>query len=109
MPDADDELAGGLDTRHPGKADACAQTSRSFNSERLRPNASPRIRTQSSRSGGSGSVVSRRFSTPPGAEPDGAHGGPATTSWALPSFAASREYLSNLDSNSSCLYRRWPT
>src|ERR1700735_3774733 len=42
--------------------------SRSFSSERLRPNASTRMRTQPSRSGGSGSGVSRRLSTGPGAE-----------------------------------------
>src|SRR5215831_6422506 len=51
-----------------GKLAPTLRPSRSFSSERLRPNASTRIRTHPSRSGGSGSVVSRRLSTGPGAE-----------------------------------------
>ena len=51
-----------------GKLTPALRPSRSFSSERLRPNASTRIRTQPSRSGGSGSVVSRRLSTGPGTE-----------------------------------------
>jgi hypothetical protein len=51
-----------------GKLTPTPRPSRSFSSERLRPNASTRMRTQPSRSGGSGSVVSRRLSTGPGAE-----------------------------------------
>ena len=51
-----------------GKLTPTLRPSRSFSSERLRPNASTRMRTQPSRSGGSGSVVSRRLSTGPGAE-----------------------------------------
>ena len=51
-----------------GKLTPTLRPSRSFSSERLRPNASTRMRTQPSRSGGSGSVVSRRLSTEPGAE-----------------------------------------
>src|SRR5215468_4129397 len=51
-----------------GKLTPTLRPSRSFSSERLRPNASTRMRTQPSRSGGSGSVVSRRLPTGPGAE-----------------------------------------
>src|ERR1700678_740489 len=51
-----------------GKLTPTLTPSRSFSSERLRPNASTRMRTQPSRSGGSGSVVSRRLSTGPGAD-----------------------------------------
>src|SRR3984957_560397 len=51
-----------------GKLTPTPRPSRSFSSERLRPNASTRMRTQPSRSGGSGSVVSRRLPTGPGAE-----------------------------------------
>src|SRR5580698_8294670 len=51
-----------------GKLTPAPRPSRSFSSERLRPNASTRIRTQPSRSGGSGSVVSRRLPTGPGPE-----------------------------------------
>ena len=51
-----------------GKLTPSLTPSRSFSSERLRPNASTRMRTQPSRSGGSGSVVRCRLSTGPGAE-----------------------------------------
>src|SRR5262245_43212030 len=51
-----------------GKLTPSLRPSRSFSSERLSPNASTRIRTQPSRSGGSGSVVNRRLSTGPGAD-----------------------------------------
>ncbi len=51
-----------------GKLTPTLRPSRSFSSERLRPNASTRMRTQPSRPGGSGSVVSRRLSTGPGAQ-----------------------------------------
>src|ERR1700733_7714022 len=51
-----------------GKLTPSLTPSRSFSSERLRPNASTRMRTQPSRSGGSGSAASRRLSTGPGAE-----------------------------------------
>src|SRR6185437_15275439 len=51
-----------------GKVTPTLTPRRSFSSERLRPNASTRMRTQPSRSGGSGRVVSRRLSTGPGPE-----------------------------------------
>src|SRR5258707_891059 len=50
-----------------GKLTPALRPSRSFSSERLRPNASTRMRTQPSRPGASGSVVSPRLSTGPGA------------------------------------------
>ena len=49
-----------------GKLTPALTPSRSFNSERLMPNASTRMRTQPSRSDGTGSVVSRRLRTGPG-------------------------------------------
>jgi hypothetical protein len=51
-----------------GKLTPTPRPSRSFSSERLRPNASTRMRTQPARSGGSGSVVSRRLPAGPGAD-----------------------------------------
>ncbi len=51
-----------------GKLTPSLTPSRSFNSDRLTPNASTRIRTHPSRSGGRGRVISRRFSTGPGAD-----------------------------------------
>jgi len=50
-----------------GKLTPTLRPSRSFSSERLMLNASTRMRTQPSRWGGSGSVISRRLSTEPGA------------------------------------------
>src|SRR5215510_9124126 len=51
-----------------GKLTPTLRPSRSLSSERLRPNASTRMRTHPSRSGGSGRVVNRRLSTGPGPE-----------------------------------------
>ena len=51
-----------------GKLTPAPRPSRSFSSERFRPNASTRMRAQPSRPGGSGSLVSRRLPTGPGPE-----------------------------------------